>query len=211
MHVVRKSHKFGLVVLACLALVGVGLYLMTKASPALIMASASAKWPATQGHITKSTIEESSSRDSDAGPCWKFVVRYSYTVDNQTYEGGCVYPGEGFYSRDRAWGFADRYRAESIHAVYYLPSAPATACLEPGIYPRSFFKLLLGSFFVSFGAVYFTFSYLMPKYGKLKAKGKTYTLRSSHPLSKAMSVAFLLLGLQFAVLMYFSYQGYVVK
>lgn len=189
-----------------MALAGFGIFELVKGGSALTTAAASAKWPETRGHITKSTIE---SFGQDEGGHDEPAILYSYTVEGRSYTASGISPGLGV-SLDLAWMIISRYPEGSSHKVYYLPSDPATAYLEPGIQPCSFLNLLLGSVLFLFGASTPAASYFIPKYGKRRANG-TFTLPSSHPLSKALTLAILLMGIQFAALMYLCYQGYVVN
>jgi len=172
------------------------------------MAAASANWPITQGHITKSTIK---STLNEEGSTSEPVVIYSYTVEGRTYTGNGISPGLGVQSTDLALTIISRYPEGSVHSVYYLPSNPATAYLEQGIQPCSFLNLLLGSVLFLFGSSSVAACYFIPKYGKRRANGKSYTLPSSHPISKALTLAMLLMGFQFVLLVYLCYQGYVVN
>ena len=204
-----KSNKSGLLVLACLVLAGFGLFEMKIGGSALIMAAASAKWPVTQGFITKSTIEISGHIAGEAriDP----MVLYSYAVEGRSYTSNGISPGLGVQSLDLARRIISSYPEGSVHNVYYLPSDPSTAYLEPGIQPCSFFNLLGGLLLFTFGSSLIAASCLIPKYGKRRLGGKTYTLPGSHPLSKASTIAMVIMGLQFAALMYLCYQGYVAK
>lgn len=192
----NKSEKGWLFVLGCLAVAGFGLFWMTTGSFALIEAALSAKWPVTDGHITESMIESGAP-----------VVMYSYTVEGHSYTGNRISPGLGVESLDLAQLIISRYPKGSVHNVYYRPSDPSDAYLEP----CTLFNLLLGSLLFTFGSFGVAESYLIPKYGKRRPDGKTYALPGSHPLSKAFHIAMLLMGLEFAALVYLCYQGYVAK
>ena len=200
----RKSESHWLLVLTCFVLAGIGLFEMKKGGSALIMAAASANWPVAQGLITKSTIGFYGGNPGEQ-TC-EPVILYSYTVEGHSYLGNGISPGLGVQSVDLA-----RYPEGSVHNVYYRPSDPAAAYLEPGMQPGFCSTLLVGSLLFTFGSSLLAASCLIPKYGKRRPDGKTYTLPSSHPLAKASTVAMLLMALQFAELMYLSYQGYIAK
>jgi hypothetical protein len=100
----------------------------------------SADWPAAQGYITTSRVEQTLS--SSENDMYDYIVEleYAYVVDGQTYTNDRIYfslsaflgdSGHNKYdTRSEAYRVADKYPAGAQVAVLYNPNKPAEAILE---------------------------------------------------------------------------------
>ncbi|CUA85294.1 Protein of unknown function (DUF3592) [Gulbenkiania indica] len=99
-------------------------------------ADAATRWPTVSGIMLESALEQRDRQggDADRPPGWRAVVRYRYTVNNQTYESTRRrFPEPGFGSnRAEAEAVLTRYPVGGPTTVHYNPANPAEACLEPG-------------------------------------------------------------------------------
>lgn len=107
-------------------------------------AKASASWPAVQGQITQSVIEEN--RDED-GTSYDAEIRYEYVVNDQQYNGDMVNFGEYSGSHAHAEGIVNRYPVGQTVQVYYNPAEVTEAVLEPGVSTSSYLVLGIGLIF----------------------------------------------------------------
>lgn len=85
-------------------------------------------WPSTQGVVMSSTVESRSSGD-DGGLVDYPVVKYSYQVGAQAFQGHRIAPGP----EPRGSGarrVADRYAQGAPVPVFYNPQNPSDAVLE---------------------------------------------------------------------------------
>lgn len=108
----------------------------------------SAGWPRTDGVTTRAEVVISNNVYSPA-------VVYSYNVGGVEYQGTGIGPqGTEVGSSDGAIAreLVHRYRAGTSVVVYYDPSDPAVAVLEPGITKKSFVLLAFGVGFAIFAA-----------------------------------------------------------
>ncbi len=111
-----------------------GFFLVDSARD-LRKANDSLRWPSTSGQILSpgtKTVSHWSGRHGDYGSSEQEVrvVRYSYTVDGAEYSGERISYGGGAY--ENAKNAVAKYRAGYTVKVYYNPSDPSEAVLEPG-------------------------------------------------------------------------------
>lgn len=94
-------------------------------------ALASSSWPATDGRIVRSRLEESR---KDGKTLRTADIGYDYELDGKTLSGSRVWIGDG-YSASPGGEFAaavERYPIGRQVRVHYDPQAPARSVLEPG-------------------------------------------------------------------------------
>ncbi|MCI0396561.1 MAG: DUF3592 domain-containing protein [Chloroflexi bacterium] len=109
-------------------------------------ARASTAWPTAQGQVVSSEVTVSTS--SEGGDSYNPQVTFVYAVNDQQYQDDTIKFGETSYgNRNRAQEVADKYPVGATVTVYYDPSDPATAVLEPGVSGGSYLILGLGVFF----------------------------------------------------------------
>lgn len=95
-----------------------------------IEASRSTSWPSTYGTIT--SVRQHSSGGS-GGQRYRVHVEYQYAVDGQVYTSSRMrIPDISFFRGDRV-NDPSAYREGNTVRVYYNPSDPAAAVLEPGV------------------------------------------------------------------------------
>jgi len=104
-------------------------------------------WPHTDGVIRTANIERETSRRYHAS------ISYNYEVDHVPYTSTRiafeVYVGD----KDRAQNLADRYSVGQRVQVFYSPTHPEDAVLEPGIFGGTWTELGVGGGFFTIGGV----------------------------------------------------------
>ena len=152
--------------LVCLLFPFVGLFLVVEGINQLRLGSKSSHWPAAEGRIISSRIFLSSHREIGGGKSgarsttYSVQVRYSYEVDDQTFEGSRLsYGEEGHSNRSEAQKVLARYPQGKEVEVYYDPMDPKRSVLVrgPGM---SWLVLVMGAMFFVVGLpVSFIFGY----------------------------------------------------
>jgi hypothetical protein len=96
-------------------------------------------WPMTDGKILESKrILASVRRRSHAGQVWKPIIKYSYQVDSEGYEGDRIYYGGGYSSNPtEAIRLNETFPEGADVNVYYHPRKPKRSVLEAGKIKRS--------------------------------------------------------------------------
>ena len=99
----------------------------------LLSALESRSWPEARGIVMASKLQEE--RDSEGGRLYQARVSYRYTVDGGEFVGDRACFGD---SDQMGWSLfarkiVARYRPGDAVTVYYDPSQPRKAVLEPGI------------------------------------------------------------------------------
>jgi hypothetical protein len=120
----------GLVLGSVLTAVGYGVTFWLG-KPLREQAVASQAWPATDGRITRSVLEESR---KDGKTHRSADIAYEYHLDGRTLTGSRVWIGDG-YSASPGNEFraaVDRYPVGRQVRVHYDPQDPAESVLEPG-------------------------------------------------------------------------------
>lgn len=100
--------------------------------PTRDQALASRSWPATEGTIIRSRLEQS----SDDGKVWFSAdIGYDYRVGGEAFTGHRVWFGDDYRSSpgDEFRDAVDRYPLGSRVTVHYDPARPAQSVLEPGL------------------------------------------------------------------------------
>ncbi|MBE9029957.1 DUF3592 domain-containing protein [filamentous cyanobacterium LEGE 11480] len=95
-------------------------------------AIASRNWPRTLGTITRSHLE--TFRSGPNFPRYALYLRYTYCVNGRDYIGHRVRFRPFWNVRDRRYmeTFTQRYPKGSSVEIFYAPSQPKVAILEPG-------------------------------------------------------------------------------
>jgi hypothetical protein len=142
-----------------LVLAGLGVVLFAVYIRNLARVRASGSWPAVQGTVTESWIEEDATTEEDGTISRRYApkVSYRYTVMGMEYQGDRIAFGPGTSgSRSSAEKVLARYPKGGAALVYYNPEKPTDAVLE-----RSLSKGLLAS-----GAVFIAVAvYLFIRWG----------------------------------------------
>jgi hypothetical protein len=119
------------VILPFLAIAG---FLLISARRSSAQAQASQTWPSVMGTVTASSVEVSTSSDSDGGSTTSYypAVTYQYDVLGHRYTSDRISFGfrVGSGNRVQAQAVADRYIAGNQIRVYYNPTNAAEAVLE---------------------------------------------------------------------------------
>lgn len=123
----------------------------------VLQARASASWPAVEGTITRSSIEQirgaSGGRDRPASVTQAARVEYAYTVDGVRHVGSRI--AFGHYDTadaDDARRVVARYPVGTPVRVHHRPGQPGDAVLEPGSGGVPWLYLGLGLLFTLVGA-----------------------------------------------------------
>lgn len=107
-------------------------------------------YPATTGTVVSSRLDSHS--DGEGGTNYTAVIRYSYEVNGQVYESDNVRYGMTSSMRNDAQRTVDAHPYESSVTVYFNPSDPQDAVLQPGI---SGSELMMALFLTPFNAIMF--------------------------------------------------------
>lgn len=142
-------------VFALIFLVG-GLALTAYGFLALKDAQASGSWPYVEGQIVESKIRKihTSKQPKDNTSRRKYApsITYRYVVDGQSYEANNLSYGEGpSNSESKVQKVVAKYPNGSSHRIYYKPSKPGTAVLEPGMKFQAWFLPVFGLVLLLFG------------------------------------------------------------
>ena len=125
------SNHIIIMALAALGLLFFLIYFLT-----LARAQASQGWPAIQGTIAESWIEETSTTDDDGSIAYRYApkVRYRYALMGKEYRGERIAFGPGKSgSRSGAGKGLAKYPKGGSALVYYNPEKPEDAVLERSI------------------------------------------------------------------------------
>jgi hypothetical protein len=110
-------------------------------------ARASADWPAAPGVITDSSLEFNQDEDGDS---YTPHVAYTYQVNGVSYESYTIKFGENTYSSERtAQEIIGQYPVGQEVTVFYDPTDPDSAILEPGVSGGSYIVLSVGLLFLA--------------------------------------------------------------
>lgn len=141
---------------ACLFIFG-GSYLMILGIKRIRLAHATKTWTKTWGKITQSRMETGT--DSDGDPVYKPIIKYTYTVMGQEFQGNQVYfqvmksitySGNNLSFTEK---MTNKYPPGKTVEVFYNPRKPQQAVLEPGVSLKSFSELTWGFGAFSVGAI----------------------------------------------------------
>ncbi len=138
-----------LLLIAGLVLAGLGFRTISDAL-------ASSSWPMVQGTIVESRVDEvrRSKPPKQQVKQSKFrpVVDYEYSVNTESYTSSRVQFGETLLNSKQAAETAiSSYPAGQVVNVYYKPSAPKSAVLQPGMNFQSIFYPAIGVILILIG------------------------------------------------------------
>ena len=113
---------------------------------ALVTSWQSAHWPSVTGKIITSSVGETS--DTDGGRWYYAKVTYTFFVEEQEFRSSRVVFGDFSFwpfSYSRSERVVRKYRSGSDVRVFYSPSNPRQAVLEPGVSVHIFLVGLFGA------------------------------------------------------------------
>jgi hypothetical protein len=106
----------------------VGLWWLKRAASRFFLAKASVTWPATEGKITASKIEEVR---GNRGTAYHARIRFSYAIQGKAFSANT--PKYGYYhDYGNVRILTKKYPKGSKAQVFYDPENPSNAVLEPG-------------------------------------------------------------------------------
>lgn len=126
----------GIIITVCtiLPFLAIAGFLIFNARRTTAQAQASQSWPSVMGTVASSSVEVSTSSDSEGGTSTSYypAVTYAYDVLGHRYSSDRVAFGfrVGSGNRAQAQAVADRYIAGNQIRVYYNPNNPGEAVLE---------------------------------------------------------------------------------
>jgi len=122
-------------ILAAVVVLGIGLVFLTVALVLLWNCWVTENWTETTGEITVSRVAEESKHDAERGTrtFYRARIAYRYEANGASYEATKVrrYDWQST-SRERVNAIRDRYLAGKQVVVFYNPTNPRQAVLEPG-------------------------------------------------------------------------------
>lgn len=120
----------GAIALVGLLFMGIGLVIFYLATGERKKAIQSQGWPQVSGEVTHSAAQ---AHDDEGHLTYYSKIVYRYTVDEQSYSSDRVQFGaRSGASQKFAQRWSEKYPAGTSVQVYYDPSNPAEAILEPG-------------------------------------------------------------------------------
>jgi hypothetical protein len=151
------------IILLCVAVLigGLGLLLLGGGILSILQGFKAARWPAVQGVILSSRLEEKRTHTVHANEGrpvdevgYQPQVEYEYRVGGTIFKGTRISPLEKQYARRAGQKVVDRYPAGAAVKVFTDPDNPNQALLETGVAGSSLIFLLTGLLLLG-GAVIF--------------------------------------------------------
>lgn len=135
--------------IAAILFISVGLFFLYHGCRSTFQDVASSYWPTAEGRVLSSTVQ--SERGKSGGTVYSAAINYAYTVNGGSFTSGRVRFGS-INTGNRIYPdkLVEKYPAGSSVTVYYSPSDPATAVLEPGVQTAG---LLVSGIGLLFGGV----------------------------------------------------------
>lgn len=139
-----------------LVFAGVGLLLMAVGGYQIYRGQQSTQWPTVTGVITVSELGKHVDRNTDTrstSTTYSADISYDYVVDDVAYVNGNVHFGS-MNSSDPSMARAilKRYPVEKRVTVYYNPTRPQQAVLEPGVRVMAWILPAIGLLFATVGS-----------------------------------------------------------
>ena len=133
----------------CSIFILVGGWLTVSSVRKIVQGISAQRWPTTSGELTQ--VENKISRDSESSSR-EIIVKYSYRVNGQTYEGNVIHPSYTSSSFEEAHNQlqAKLEPGKSIE-VFYDPANPKRATLSTGFYSGSMTMVFGGLIFLGAG------------------------------------------------------------
>lgn len=108
------------------------------------------QWPVTEGLIEASSLTAGS---DDLLP----LITYRYTANGETYHNTLKFPKDITPTQEYANSYLEKYPADRQVPVYYDPSDPAHATLEPGPAQGDWLVFAIGLGMALFGVLFLFF------------------------------------------------------
>ena len=128
-----------------------------------VKTATSRSWPTVTGSVIVSEVTVSSQRNSSNQPIKLYGtdIQYDYQVGGQSFTGNSVTLGGTIETnkRGRNDALVARYPCGRKVRVYYDPSDPATAILEPGELGGVFNMMMVALGFLLVGGLFFAAGY----------------------------------------------------
>jgi hypothetical protein len=98
-------------------------------------ADSSSGWPSTRGRVTNSSLSSTKRVGGGSAETWTVHVSYSYAVGGKSHVGSAIHKGSfpSYDSKAEARAVLGRYGDGASVTVFYDPSDPSDAVLEPGV------------------------------------------------------------------------------
>ncbi len=142
-----------------------GLWLVGSALRDFLMERASKHWPAIQGEIVSAAIREGiSTKQGRTERYYLPKIEYAYAVNGKRYTANRIdFGGEGaaLPSREEADVVTHKYPVGARVQVYYNPSHPATAVMEPAQVRNVLPTMLIGVAFFGGGIFLSLFAFAL--------------------------------------------------
>jgi hypothetical protein len=153
-------HSLGATLLS-LVFVAIGAMIIRYALGMAKKCTQSLSWPSIEGEIAHSAVlyQTNTANSDQEGPTFKADVAYRYKIKGANYSSSKVSLLDiATSSTGRAQSIVQRYPDKSKVRVYYNPSNPSEAVLEPGAASGLGILYGVGGLFAAFGLIFLVLS-----------------------------------------------------
>lgn len=145
-----------LIILFCLAFMGIGIGMLIKLVRNFSKARHSKNWLSTTGKIISSELDAQTTADENGYETTTYIanVLFQYVVNESTFEGDCINFDYGIRTsnRDLEKSIVEQYPVGSQVKVYYDPEDPQQAVLEKRV-NNIFTTILVSAVFILIGVI----------------------------------------------------------
>ncbi|WP_455218809.1 DUF3592 domain-containing protein [Kaarinaea lacus] len=117
----------------------------------IVVARKTLQWPFVAGIIEESKVSSKSTEGYDLLP----YIKYSYSVEQQTFRQLMKFSGDVTPTQEFAKSYIDKYPVGTSVQVYYNPADPERSTLEPGPGKGDWLILAIGTGMVVIGLLMF--------------------------------------------------------
>ena len=145
-----------LIILFCLAFMGIGIGMLVKLVKNFSKARHSKNWLSTSGKIIRSELDAQTRADENGYETTTYIanVIFQYVVNDSTFEGDCINFDYGIRTSNKHLEklVVEQYPVGRQVRVYYDPDDPQQAVLEKRV-DRVFTTILVSSVFILIGVI----------------------------------------------------------
>lgn len=145
-----------LIILFCLAFIGMGVWMLIKLIRNMAQAKQSEHWLTTTGKIISSDLDAQTNTDDEGFSTTTYIAKilFAYEISGVPYQGDCIDFDYGMRTSNLRiqQAIIERYPEGSSVTVYYDPEKPDQAVLERKV-NGAFTTLVVAAIFISIGII----------------------------------------------------------